>query len=136
MAKRKRSHNKKTGMEEIIASQMVLWEVSIVDNLILKRELTAEQLAMVESEVERKGKNKVLMYILWLFTGGIGGHRYYLGDIGYAIGMTLTLGGFGFWALIDVFFIGKRLEKKTAQLEREIIEKVKILESKGGAATT
>ena len=98
-----------------------------MDNLLLKKDLTSEQLAMVEAEVERKGKNKILMYVLWLFTGGIGGHRYYLGDIGYAIGMTITLGGFGFWALIDVFLIGKRLEVKTAELEKEAIAKVKAI---------
>lgn len=98
-----------------------------MDNLALKRELTAEQLQMVESEVERRKKDKLIMYLLWFFTGGIGGHRYYLGDIGYAIGMTLTLGGLGLWTLIDVFLIGKRLEVKTAQLEREIIEKVKVM---------
>lgn len=96
-----------------------------MDNLLLKKDLTAEQLAMVESEVQRKQKSKAVMYLLWWFTGGLGGHRYYLGDIGYAIGMTLTLGGLGFWALIDVFFIGKRLENKTAALEYEIIQKVK-----------
>ena len=110
-----------------------------MDNLLLKRDLTAEQLAMVESEVERRGKNKVLMYVLWLFLGGIGGHRYYLGDIGYAIGMTLTIGGLGVWTLIDVFIIGKRLETKTAQLEREVIEKVKAMDRKKDnevAATT
>lgn len=98
-----------------------------MDNLALKRELTAEQLQMVESEVERRKKDKLIMYLLWFFTGGIGGHRYYLGDIGYAIGMTLTLGGLGLWTLIDVFLIGKRLEVKTAQLEREVIEKVKAM---------
>lgn len=98
-----------------------------MDNLLLKKELTAEQLAMVQAEVERKKKSKLIMYILWLFTGGIGGHRYYLGDIGYAAGMTLTLGGFGVWSLIDVFLIGKRLEIKTAELERDVILKVKEL---------
>lgn len=67
------------------------------------------------------------MYLLWWFTGLIGGHRYYLKDFGYAIGMTLTLGGVGFWALIDVFFIGKRLEVKTAEIEKEAILKVKAL---------
>lgn len=35
------------------------------------------------------------------FTGAIGGHRYYSGNIGYALGMTLTLGGFGGWTLLD-----------------------------------
>lgn len=53
------------------------------------------------------------------FTGAIGGHRYYSGNIGYALGMTLTLGGFGGWTLMDVFIIGKRLEHKTFELERE-----------------
>lgn len=94
-------------------------------NLMMKKELTSEQLLMVESELERRKKSKVIMYLMWLFLGGIGGHRYYLGDIGYAILMTLTLGGFGFWTLIDLFLIGKRLEKKTAQLELEIIQHVK-----------
>lgn len=98
-----------------------------MDNLDLKRDLTAEQLAMVQAEVERKRKSKVIMYLLWFFTGGIGGHRYYLRDFGYAAGMTLTLGGLGFWALVDLFLIGKRLEVKTAQLEREAILKVKNL---------
>ncbi|MEC5422016.1 TM2 domain-containing protein [Virgibacillus sp. C22-A2] len=98
-----------------------------MDNLILKRDLSAEQLSMVDAEVERQGKNKLILYVLWWFTGVIGGHRYYLGDIGYAIGMTLTLGGFGIWALIDVFIIGKRLETKTTLLEREVIEKVKVM---------
>lgn len=98
-----------------------------MDNLLLKKNLTGEQLSMVDSELERKKKDKLIMYVLWFFTGGIGGHRYYLGDIGYAIGMTLTLGGFGFWTLIDVFIIGKRLEVKTADLERETITRVQAM---------
>ena len=28
------------------------------------------------------------MYVLWFLTGGVGGHRYYLGDIGYALGIV------------------------------------------------
>lgn len=94
-------------------------------NIALKKDLTAEQLAIVETELERRGKNKVLMYVLWWFLGVFGGHRFYLGDIGYAIGMLLTFGGFGIWWLIDVFLIGSRLEKQTNQLEIEIINQVK-----------
>jgi len=66
---------------------------------MLKQNLTAQQLAIVDSEFQRKGKSKLVMYLLWIFVGGIGGHRYYLGDIGMGIGMTLTLGGFGLWKL-------------------------------------
>lgn len=83
-----------------------------------KADIAEKSLSIMSSKkVERKKKDKLIMYILWFFTGLIGGHRYYLGDIGYAIGMTLTLGGLGIWTLIDVFNIGKRLETKNAQLE-------------------
>jgi TM2 domain-containing membrane protein YozV len=67
------------------------------------------------------------MWLPWLFLGLIGGHRYYLGDIGKGIAMTLTLGGLGFWALADAFFITKSLEAKNAQLEMGILDKVKRL---------
>jgi TM2 domain-containing membrane protein YozV len=81
---------------------------------------------MVASEMRQKEKSKGILYALWLFTGGLGGHRYYLGDIPYAIGMTLTFGGLGVWALIDVFFIGNRLEKINENKEAEIIDQVKV----------
>jgi len=95
-------------------------------SLLSKKGLSAEQLAMVQSEMNKKQKNKGIMYALWFFFGGVGGHRYYLGDIGYAIGMTLTFGGLGIWTLIDVFLIGKRLEAKNEELEDQIIQDVKI----------
>jgi TM2 domain-containing membrane protein YozV len=101
-----------------------------MDNLLLKRDLSAEQLAMVQSELDKQAKSKGVMYLLWWFTGGIGGHRYYLGDIGMGIAMTLTLGGLGVWSLIDVFLIGKRLEKKTNELEFKLIQKVKSMATK------
>ena len=97
------------------------------NNLLLKRDMTAEQLAMVQSEVTSKGKSKGVAYALWFFLGGLGGHRYYAGDIGMGIGMTLTLGGFGVWSLIDVFLIGKRIDTVNEQLEYNIIQQVKAI---------
>jgi TM2 domain-containing membrane protein YozV len=95
-----------------------------MSNLLAKKDLSAEQLSLVQSEFGKKNKSKGIMYLLWWFTGGIGGHRYYLGDIGYAVGMTFTLGGIGVWTLIDAFLIGKRLEQKNEQLENDIIHDV------------
>jgi TM2 domain-containing membrane protein YozV len=97
-----------------------------MNNIMMKKGMTTEQLAMVASELERKKKSKGIMYALWWFTGALGGHRYYLGDIGIAIGMTLTFGGLGIWSLIDVFMIGKRLEEKTRRLEEDMINEVKL----------
>jgi len=96
-----------------------------MDLLALKKDLAAEELTMVNMELERRKKSPVVMWLLWFFTGGLGGHRYYLGDIGRGIAMTLTLGGLGIWALIDAFFISKRLEQKNSELEVDIINQVK-----------
>ena len=95
--------------------------------LMAKQGMTAEQLAMVGAEVDRKAKSKGIAYVIWFFLGGIGGHRYYAGDIGLGIAMTLTLGGLGIWSLIDVFFIGGAIERKNAQMEMEAIQQVKAL---------
>ncbi len=90
-------------------------------NLQVKEKLTEKQLQILASEYEGKKKSKTVLWLLWLFTGGIGGHRYYLGDIGHGIAMTLTLGGIGIWALIDAFFISKRLDQKNENIELELI---------------
>ena len=96
-----------------------------MSNLLAMKDLSSQQLAMVQAEVKGKEKTKGIAYALWFFLGGLGGHRYYAGDIGMGIGMTLTLGGLGVWTLIDVFFIGSRIEKKNSELEYEVIQKVK-----------
>ncbi|KAB2328961.1 TM2 domain-containing protein [Cytobacillus depressus] len=96
-----------------------------MNNLLAKKDLSAEQLAMVHAEVSKKEKSKGIAYALWFFTGGIGGHRYYAGNVGMGVAMTLTLGGCGFWSLIDVFAIGKAIEKKNEEIEMQAIQTVK-----------
>lgn len=60
-----------------------------------------------------------LMWLLWLFTGLVGGHRYYLGNIGIGLMQTTAfiLGGLGvdesagvafLWWLVDAFLINRR----------------------------
>jgi hypothetical protein len=43
--------------------------------------------------------------LLAIFTGFLGGHRYYTGRIGSAIIQTFTIGGFYIWWLIDIILI-------------------------------
>jgi len=50
-------------------------------------------------------KDWLTTLLLCLFTGGVGGHRYYTGHIGIGIVQTLTLGGCGIWALVDLIMI-------------------------------
>jgi TM2 domain-containing membrane protein YozV len=44
-------------------------------------------------------------FLLCFILGCFGAHRFYVGKIGTGILMILTIGGLGFWALIDLVFI-------------------------------
>ncbi|WP_084499995.1 TM2 domain-containing protein [Brevibacterium album] len=48
-------------------------------------------------------KSFVVTWLLGWLLGGLGADRFYLGKIGTAIVKLITAGGFGIWALIDVF---------------------------------
>jgi TM2 domain-containing membrane protein YozV len=47
----------------------------------------------------------VAALLLCIFFGVFGAHRFYVGKIGTAILMLLTLGGFGIWAVVDLIII-------------------------------
>lgn len=44
-------------------------------------------------------------FLLCFFLGMFGAHRFYVGKWKTAILQILTLGGLGFWALIDLIYI-------------------------------
>lgn len=44
-------------------------------------------------------------FLLCLFLGGFGAHRFYVGKIGTAILQIFTLGGLGIWVLVDFIMI-------------------------------
>src|SRR5262245_39640212 len=43
--------------------------------------------------------------LLCFFFGVFGAHRFYVGKVGTGIAQLFTLGGLGFWALIDLILI-------------------------------
>ncbi len=57
---------------------------------------------MAEAKIEEVSpKSRLAVTLFAWFLGVFGAHRFYLGKIGTAIAMLLTLGGLGIWALID-----------------------------------
>ena len=79
-----------------------------------------QNIAAAQMEYDNQKKSPGVAYALWFFLGVVGGHRFYAGDTGYSLGLLFTLGGFGVWALIDVFFIGKRIRTINSQKQRQI----------------
>jgi TM2 domain-containing membrane protein YozV len=113
-----------------------------LNNIVARSGLTTEQQLIVNSELEKRRKSKGMAYLLWFFLGAFGGHRFYVGDIGIAIGMILVwiIGWFTFfipttiWFIIDAFLLSKRVDKYNEQVELEIIQKVKMLAANSDVA--
>lgn len=80
-------------------------------------------IAVAKAEYDNEKKTPGIAFALWFFFGVVGGHRFYTGDVGYALGLLFTLGGLGVWAFIDVFFVGKRVRELNQQKQQEIFAK-------------
>ena len=93
--------------------------------------LSADTQALMAFEAGKK--SAVVAYLLWFFTGGIGGHRFYAGRTGSAVAQlvlailgwtTVWMLGFGLlfliplgvWVLIDVFLLGGIISQYNAAL--------------------
>lgn len=50
-------------------------------------------------------RSRLLTLLLCFFFGTLGAHRFYVGKIGTALLMALTLGGLGVWYIIDLLLI-------------------------------
>ena len=73
-----------------------------------------------QSAYDDAKKSAGLAYALWFFLGCLGGHRFYMRSTGVGVAMLLTLGGFGLWALLDVFFISRRLQNVNREIKEQI----------------
>lgn len=58
-----------------------------------------------QSPVGQSHKSPVVAFILCLFFGIFGFHRFYVGKLGTGLLMLITAGGLGFWFLVDLIFI-------------------------------
>lgn len=102
------------------------------NNEYLLNQLTDQELLLVNSEVEKNKKSIAVAYILCIFFGSIGGHRYYMGKTGSAIAMTLITVltvGFGvlvtgIWSFVDLFLIPSWLKDNQNSVEAAAAQNV------------
>lgn len=80
--------------------------------------LPANTQAMVLRDYEVRKKSGFFAYLFWFFFGF---HYLYLGRIGIQLIYWLTIGGFGFWMLIDLFRIPGMVERKNEDIARELV---------------
>lgn len=69
-------------------------------------------------EYESNRKKGIIAWLLWLFLGVIGAHRFYLGNTGYAIAMLLLgWATIGIWPLLDgLICINRNLRNQNQDL--------------------
>lgn len=100
-----------------------------MDDLLLQKDMTDSQRMMFQSELSKVRKNRTTALLLTLFLGGIGAHRYYMGQIGLGVAYTLFCWTFipGIIAFIELFLIMGRVDRYNEQMSQEIATKVKVL---------
>ena len=83
--------------------------------------LSTQEQILIEQRVTNEAKSTGVAYLLWLFLGSLGAHRFYLGRVSSGIVMLLlsVLGAFltilvvgyfllaavGIWVIVDAFLI-------------------------------
>jgi TM2 domain-containing membrane protein YozV len=124
----------------------------VIELKFTKRDLTLEELALLESEMLKKRKNKEAAWGLWAGLSFFGAHRFYTENYQYASAMLLTtflplsvlitllfsdynkflfftslflLIGSVIWSWIDAFFLNKRVDEINDNIEHSIVNSIK-----------
>ena len=104
--------------------------------LQLQSSMTNEQRVAFQGEYFARRKDSVVGVLLAVFLGSFGAHRFYLGQNGIAILYILFC-----WtliphliALIEAFFMPRRVERWNAQMAAEVANRVMTTFPLGGAS--
>lgn len=86
---------------------------------------------IVNSEIQKKGKNKLVAYLLLLFLGFFGVHRFYIGKIGSGVVMLLLCwtGISIVWAVIDLLWLSGAVDRYNKKIENEATQQLLIKKS-------
>ena len=112
--------------------------------------LTTQDRMLIEQRVTNDAKSAGVAYLLWIFTGGLGGHRFYLGKTGTAIfqlvlfvlGWATAVVGVGLvllailaiWVLIDAFLIPGMIQSHKDAIRNRLTSEAAMYSSMGTPA--
>jgi TM2 domain-containing membrane protein YozV len=92
---------------------------------LIVHDLTERELLVLRQEVESRKKSVAAAWLLWLFLGFFGAHRFFLGRIGTGIAMLLlcwlTL---GIWWIVDAFLIPGMLRANQKKVQDEVLGEI------------
>ena len=99
----------------------------VVDEFLLLKDLSDKERLMFQSEMSPKRKDATVGVLLALFLGGLGGHRFYMGQTGLGVVYILLCWTFvpTVVGLVEAFFMSKRVREHNAQAATEVVMKIK-----------
>lgn len=98
-----------------------------MEHLALIQSLSPQQQALFYHEFNSSQKNFAVAFLLCLFLGGFGGHKFYLDQSGKGVIYLLLCWTFipGLLALINLFTMSSEVKKINNALANKIIAKLK-----------
>lgn len=99
--------------------------------------LTADQRLLFQARYGQRSKDRTTGLLLTLLLGGIGGHRFYLGQVGLGLLYLFFCWTFipVFVSLVELFLIGRRVDRFNEALAAEVAAEIKILTAAPGPTT-
>lgn len=94
-----------------------------------KSKLTTQQKLYFQQEYDKQNRNPSTALVLALLLGGLGAHRFYLGEMGWGVAYVLFSWTFipAIVALIECFSIRNRTEKYNERCAEEILNKMAVI---------
>lgn len=91
--------------------------------------LTTQQKLYFQQEYDKQSRNPSTALILALFLGGLGAHRFYLGQWGWGIAYIVFAWTFipVIVALIECFMIRGRTEEYNKTVAEQIVHKMEVI---------
>lgn len=92
----------------------------------------------IEQQVANRSKSTGIAYVLWFFLGGFGGHRFYFGKTGSAIGLlalTLLVSWWTFgiptfiWVIVDAFIIPSWVRRNEEMIRKQATDEVLMMKN-------
>lgn len=105
----------------------------ISNNDIRKQGLDPKYQMMLENDMQKMAKKPVIAWLLWLFLGMFGGHRFYLGHTGVGVGMIvsllLTAGVVTFfWWIVEAITLTNRIKQVNENIESQLITRYELMQ--------
>jgi TM2 domain-containing membrane protein YozV len=95
-------------------------------NFMAKSDLSSQELFLVQSEVAKYRKDGTTAVLLALFLGGLGAHKFYLGQIGLGVLYLVFCWTFipAIISLIECFMISGYVTAMNDEIEARVINQV------------